>query len=615
MLWGNPLTEDGNSIFERNLNCLNEYHPEIVSLVQKSSSSTIAAPQIHSRNEDEFQPLLITPYEKMHDRIVVSFGTASGKWLLDHYSTISNNLYRLIVLEPSVETFSNLLRNRDIQSLLSDTRIDWLIGPKINQLEQVLRESIVGIGYWGITLYADSHTKEIYTEQFNTTSQIVSLVEGIGCENARTQKERGKFIQHNILRNLPWILRSASSHCCENTLQDVPAVIVGAGPSLNQNIEWLCNASAGVLIISTDTALPLLARNGIQPHIVVACDPLQINLKHFSKFNSLEPMIFAYLPDTYYGILAKFPTHRRLLCLHDLQSKTLQQLAPLLGVQGTFQRSMNVGYCAFALARLLGCSPIILTGMDLAVSRQGRSHAEGTANVHDVSIQSKTSSDSNNENHQSSSPIFVEVEGYDGEPIFTFSYFQQTIFLLEQTIAQMNTLVIDATEGGAKKRGAVQMLLRDALRQHHGTVDISACLDTLFLPRQDIPLKPLVDIFIEKHKEIVKIRNQLEIGKARLQQWYTSGHSTKTRNKELEVFLSRWKEILCYPALDIGIDIGLARWRYETYRAFPPGSLSPAESAEWWYKRLSAWFSGLQEDLTFFGQVYEYVVKELGKVK
>jgi len=53
---------------------------------------------------------------------------------------------------------------------------------------------------------------------------------------------------------------------------ELPAVIVGAGPSLDQHVEALKASKDNCFIICLDAAYPVLEKNGIQPHCIVCLD-------------------------------------------------------------------------------------------------------------------------------------------------------------------------------------------------------------------------------------------------------------------------------------------------------------------------------------------------------
>ncbi len=56
---------------------------------------------------------------------------------------------------------------------------------------------------------------------------------------------------------------------------DVPVIVVSAGPSLNKNIEDLKKAVGKACIIATDTAMKPLLNAGIVPDLFVIVDGLK----------------------------------------------------------------------------------------------------------------------------------------------------------------------------------------------------------------------------------------------------------------------------------------------------------------------------------------------------
>lgn len=69
------------------------------------------------------------------------------------------------------------------------------------------------------------------------------------------------------------ISRSPGVSSLFGKFEGVPAVIVGAGPSLSKNIMWLHGARDRAVVICVDTILPALDAEGIRPDITVTLDP------------------------------------------------------------------------------------------------------------------------------------------------------------------------------------------------------------------------------------------------------------------------------------------------------------------------------------------------------
>src|SRR6185436_528369 len=74
----------------------------------------------------------------------------------------------------------------------------------------------------------------------------------------------------------------------QGALESTPAVVVGAGPSLDSQLDALRALAGRAAIIAVDTALRPLLAAGITPHIVVAVDPSSINASHLVDVTGSE---------------------------------------------------------------------------------------------------------------------------------------------------------------------------------------------------------------------------------------------------------------------------------------------------------------------------------------
>ena len=85
----------------------------------------------------------------------------------------------------------------------------------------------------------------------------------------------------NSLRNLPAIVAGSDVRALDGAFRGIPAVVVGAGPSLDGSLGALRDLADHALVISTDTALRPLATAGTPVPLVVGLDPGAANAKHF----------------------------------------------------------------------------------------------------------------------------------------------------------------------------------------------------------------------------------------------------------------------------------------------------------------------------------------------
>ena len=87
--------------------------------------------------------------------------------------------------------------------------------------------------------------------------------------------------RQNFQANLNAIQKNAGVVALAQKFKEIPAIIVGAGPSLDKNINLLGRAQGHSMILASDAALKPLLLQGVTPSIVVNLDPQEEVAKFF----------------------------------------------------------------------------------------------------------------------------------------------------------------------------------------------------------------------------------------------------------------------------------------------------------------------------------------------
>jgi hypothetical protein len=177
----------------------------------------------------------------------------------------------------------------------------------------------------------------------------------------------------NFMHTLPLLNGTGRLDHLHKQFSRVPAIIIGAGPSLERNIHLLKDARQKALLIAVDSIHDRLLAEGIVPHVVVTIDQQEICVNKIRRDPHPGTALF-YAPGAHPGLVERF--ERRFMGFYgpsDFQVVT----AAWLGLPHTAEMSTTaVSQFAFESAYKLGCSPLILVGQDLAVTASA-SHAEG----------------------------------------------------------------------------------------------------------------------------------------------------------------------------------------------------------------------------------------------
>lgn len=288
---------------------------------------------------------------------------------------------------------------------------------------------------------------EFYDTMRNRVRDYVSLL----LIDIGTAKTLNYFVQENNFANLKAIVSDPGIKTLENAFKGKPAVIVAAGPSLNKNIDLLSQAKNRSVIICVGTALKAMHAKGLHPDLVVTLDPTELNYKLFEGLTPLEEYL-CYEPQTHYKIPPLFEGRR--FAFNSFSSFFASWLKSLYGDKGHVEPGGSVAIAAFGIACLIGANPIVFIGQDLAFTN-GYTHAKGT--VYEGRKADLTTP----------SLHLFEVPAIGGGKVFTMRNMHTFIVRFEELFAQnKDRLIIDATEGGALKKGTEVMTFREAIDRY-----------------------------------------------------------------------------------------------------------------------------------------------------
>ena len=217
------------------------------------------------------------------------------------------------------------------------------------------------------------------------------------------------------------------------------------------------------MLIAVQTTLQPLLEMGVEPDFVTCLDYSDISTRFCEKLPASSCTELVAEPKAASAIFAMNPGPLTLLG-NDFAEGLLREMRlskPSLPAGST------VAHLAYYLAEHMGCDPIIFVGQDLGFS-DGLCYTAGTS-YEDVwrpelsrfcTLEMKQWEQIVRERF-----ILRQIPDYQGRPMYTeerlFTYLQQ----FERDFMRTKTKIIDATEGGAAKRGTTVMTLAEASQQ------------------------------------------------------------------------------------------------------------------------------------------------------
>jgi hypothetical protein len=369
----------------------------------------------------------------------------------------------IIVFEPSLPLLRSVLEVIDHH--------EWLGQPNVILADDTMdRASLLGridrfgaIVTQGTVLITHPPSRQIHGKILADFGAVVSEVMSYCRTNVATTLVNSARTCRNLANNVSHYAAGASTDELLQATVGVPAVCVGAGPSLARNVDLLSDPQirANVVLISAQTTLKPLLDRGLEPDIVTALDYHEISRRFYEDIGDLPRVTLVAEPLANETILDNFPGPIRLTNSGFLDRLLGDEARPRKSVPA----GATVAHLSFYVAQHLGCDPIILIGQDLGFT-DGLYYCPGTA-IHDVWAPELGAFNTLEMmewqrivRHRQHLHKLTDIHG---EPIYSDEQMQTYLKQFERDFARMPQTVIDATEGGLPKQHTQRMTFAEAL--------------------------------------------------------------------------------------------------------------------------------------------------------
>jgi hypothetical protein len=370
-----------------------------------------------------------------------------------------------LVFEPDLAVVRTALERRDLSRLIDSRRVLLFTRADKGELFQRLapHTTLVTLGTADVAHAASVRRDPAFYRQ---VQGWLAEFASFAMTNLNTAVLNGRRTLENVTRNLARYAASPGPDHLRGAYQGYPALIVSAGPSLRRNKHLIRSMVGRAVIIAVQTTLRPLLELGVEPDFVTALDYHDICARYFEGLpRTLSTELVAEPKAT----PAIFDLHPGPLTLAgNADADALLRGPGAAANRSRLPSGSTVAHLAYYLAEHLGCDPIIFVGQDLGFG-DGLYYAPGTTHE-DVwrpelgrfcTVEMKQWEQIVRER-----PILRRVPDQQGRPIYTdermFTYLQQ----FERDFSRTTTTIIDATEGGAAKRGTTVMTLAEAIERH-----------------------------------------------------------------------------------------------------------------------------------------------------
>lgn len=379
---------------------------------------------------------------------IIVFGAAAGehiKALREKYEEAE-----IRVFEPNKEVKKYV---ENLKFIKDDSKIK-IIGCSNDEIRENLDKQFINeFNVQDINIVAFSNYEKLYAEEFIS---VVKKAKDIIYDSILERNTKMRFSERwftTTMTNLEYMANSTLFDEYKGAYKDKPAVIVSAGPSLDKNIDELRGREDEFLIITGGRPLKGLIEKGINPGLLVALDPQEVNYR----------LVKGAIEDTNIPLLFFDCTNEKIVENHkgikmfSFSSEEMYQFLDAkcipLSTYGSVAHSM------VSAAINLGCNPIIFIGQDFAYTNDA---------AHSEFLEEKLVKESKKFNEVKSEGDLY-VDSVNGGKVRTSIVLNIYRLGMEKIIAHHPDIkFINATEGGARMSGTEEMTLKNAMKKYGG---------------------------------------------------------------------------------------------------------------------------------------------------
>lgn len=369
--------EAQNQIFKTfvNLNFTDEFMDEIKNASINSSPEVGIAPIVHYINKNLPKKEILKDIYKF-----IIFGVGIGIHIPKVHDRIKAKLY--LIVEPNLEIFRLSLFTTNYAKLSQKTSLIFSVADDENSFKSKFdlfyQEVFIINHYFKFLMFS------------NNCSFYTRIIQNFLVSQKHTMYSYNRYFQ-SLRRTISYIkqdfpiLNLAYKHKLD--FINKPVLFLGAGPSLQNNINFVKENENKFIIIAIYATMPILEKNGIKPDIITQYDEqdaiVMSTIKRVQNINFFSDTIFI------------FSSHIDEKLMNSFKKENIFVFQALFEIKKDFGilTSPSIGEITYALTLILGAKDIYMLGIDMALDAvTGSTHIEGHAGAGAFKLKSEDES-------------------------------------------------------------------------------------------------------------------------------------------------------------------------------------------------------------------------------
>jgi hypothetical protein len=311
------------------------------------------------------------PKEKAESSATIIVGAGVG-YGVNHVLSKTPNSHKVMVVEPRPEILLACLGQTDFVPFFEMGKLHFL-PPDQDVIAGAIKNLDVAFIFGQIHLRSDLSLKQLGPE-YDLWARITrEKLENFAVELATLRLKQETMVS-NELKNYSRAMLDGSLKVMQGMGEGATAVILGAGPSLEEQAQALIENRGGAILASALQTLPALERLGVKPDFCLAIDfrhSMENAMRGLSDINFAKDIPLIYSTKMQPGVLDLYPGPTiPLWTMGGLATFVMQKEELVLDAGG------NVGVTLARFLTWAGVRRFLLAGQDFAW-KGAFSHAKG----------------------------------------------------------------------------------------------------------------------------------------------------------------------------------------------------------------------------------------------
>lgn len=266
----------------------------------------------------------------------------------------------MVIIEPSADRFFAALTACDWSAVFKAPNVVLAIQAGVDTVTTLI-EKAAGGSFKNAVFFSNQACTSHAQDYYSALNASIERAKKKTAINTFTLEKFSRLWLRNSCRNLPATATCSGVSVYEGAAKELPALVLAAGPTLQDIVPHLAALKKRMIIICVDTALHSCLKAGVEPDFIILVDPQYYAWRHIAGLASPSSVLIT--ESAAYPAVYRFPCRKIMLCA---------SLFPLgkyfekrLGSKGELAAGGSVSTTAWDFARLCGSRRIYMAGLDL----------------------------------------------------------------------------------------------------------------------------------------------------------------------------------------------------------------------------------------------------------